>query len=272
MAAFNTGITRFFDLLFAPSAYSAWLGMVVISLLTGIVALVIFRYTSNQRGIREVKDRIISHLLEVLLYRDELRVVLRAQMCLVRDNLRYLGYALLPLACMILPVTILLIQTDLRYGRRPLRVGERAIVAVRLRPGRAAPDQVSLSASGGVAVETLALRMPAAGEVDWRIRALSPGVHQLRFRVAGSELAKQIVVGERAGRISPRRVGGGLWEQFLYPGEAPLPDDRAVAYIEVSYPSAFLRLWHWRLHWIWPWLMLSMAFGYALKGPLRVQV
>ena len=65
MAALNTGITRFFDLLFAPSALSPWLGMVVISLLTGFVLLFVFRYTSNQQGIRAAKDRIIAPALSL---------------------------------------------------------------------------------------------------------------------------------------------------------------------------------------------------------------
>jgi hypothetical protein len=33
-----------------------------------------------------------------------------------------------------------------------------------------------------------------------------------------------------------------------------------------------MNLLSWRVHWVWPWLIISMAFGYALKGPLRVQV
>jgi hypothetical protein len=31
-------------------------------------------------------------------------------------------------------------------------------------------------------------------------------------------------------------------------------------------------LGRWRLFWFWPWLVISMAVGYALRGPLRVQL
>ena len=272
MGIFNAAITRLFDLIFAPSALSPWLGMVVISLLTGFVLLLVFRYTSNQRGIRAAKNRIISHLLEVLLYRDELRVVLRAQARLLRDNLRYLGYALVPLIFMILPVLLLLIQADLRYGHRPLQVGEQAIVAVKLLPDGARPDEVSISAPAGLAVETPALRMPAAQEVDWRVRAVAPGRHQLRISVGEREFAKSIVVGGRGGRVSTRRIGVGLWQQLLHPGEPPLPGDGPVASIAVEHPRATLGFFRRRVHWIWPWLVLSMIFGYAFKGPLRIQV
>jgi len=149
MGAFNAAISRVFDLLFAPFPARSWLGMIIVSALTGVVLLFVFRYTSNQRGIRAAKDRILSHLLEVVLYRDELRVVLRAQARLAKDNLRYLGHALVPLCFMMVPVLVLLIQIDLRYGHRPLGDGESTILAVKLRAGGPSLDEVSVSPRPG---------------------------------------------------------------------------------------------------------------------------
>lgn len=272
MGAFNAIVTRAFDLLFLPFSGRPWAGMVAVSLLTGVVLLVVFRATSNQRGIRAAKDLIISHLLEVLLYRDELRVVVRAQARLVRDNLRYLAHALVPLIFMIPLVALLAFQMDLRYGHRPLRVGERTILAVKLRPGGPGPDRVSLSAPPGVAVETPALRMPSIGEVDWRLRAEKPGDYRLVIKLGREELEKRLVVGEPRGPVSLQRVGAGLWEKLLNPGEPALPANSPIASVRVTYAGASLPLFGWRLHWIWPWLILSLAFGYALKGRLRVQV
>jgi hypothetical protein len=271
MGVVNAAITGLFDLLLAPFGWSAWAGLVFISLLTGAVLLTVFRYTSNQRGIRATKDQIISHLLEVLLYRDDVRVVLRAQARLARDNLRYLGHALVPLAFMIVPVGFLLVQTDLRYGLRPLAAGEKAIVAVELGPG-VDLDEVSLSASPGIEVETLPLRIPTLQEVDWRVKAVAPGKQELRISVGGEEFVKEIRVGMSGGRVSRARVSGGVWAQFLHPGEPPIPRDAGAKSVTVSYPSAEMELLGWRVHWVWPWLLISMAFGYALKGPLRVQV
>lgn len=271
MTTVNSILTRAFDLALAPFASHPWLGLILISLVTGFVLLLVFRFTSNQRGIKTAKDRIISHLLEVLLYRDEMRVVVRAQARLFLDNLRYLGYALVPLAFMLVPVAFLLLQTDLRYGNRPLHVGEKTIVELRLRPG-VDLDQVSLSAPAGLAIETDSLRLPSLNEVDWRLRATAPGRHNLRFTVAGQEFTKEIIVGQSFARISTARVARNLWEQFKHPGEPPLPREVPALSATITYPRAHLDLFGHPIHWIWPWLIISMAFGYALKGPLRIQV
>jgi len=273
MAATNAIVTRGFDLFFAPFARATpWLGLAAVSLVSGIVLLLVFRYTSNQRAIRATKDRIVAHLLEVVLYRDELRVVLRAQVGVIRDSVRYLGHTTLPLVCLALPVGLLLVQIDLRYGHRPLRVGEPAVVAVRLRPGGGSLDSVSVWAPQGLQVQTAGLRIPAEREVDWRIVGAAPGAYDLNVVAGGHTITKRVVIGPGRRRVSVARVQDGWRRQFLHPGEPPLPHPGPIESVRISYPSASLPLLNWRVHWVWPWLLLSMAFGYALRGPLRVQV
>jgi len=272
MAAISSAITRVLDLLFWPFVgRGPWPGLIAISLVTGVLALAVFRVCSNQRGIRAVKDQIMAHLLEVLLYRDELRVVMRAQARLFVDNLKYLAHALVPLACMIVPVGLLLLQTDLRYGRRPLRLDEQAVVTVKLRPGSPSLAEASLVAPAGLEVETPPVRIPSLQEVSWRLKAVSAGDHELHFSVAGSEFTKRVVVGDSARRIVGRRVRDGVWQPLLHPGEAVLDADQPVEWVAVEYPDAPVRFLGWRLHWVWPFFVLTMVFGYALKKPLRVQ-
>jgi hypothetical protein len=267
------GITRLFSLLLAPFArMSPWVGLIVASALSGAVLLLVFRYASHQRRLRAAKDRVMAHLLEVVLYRDDPRVVLRAQARLLRDNLRYLGHTLLPLAVMVLPAVLLIIQLDLHYGRRPLRVGEHTILAVKVLPRAASLDGVSISVPPGVEVDTPALRVPSEHEVDWRLVARKSGVHQVRIRAGGREFVKEVVVAERGGPLAQERGSRDLRTQFLHPGEPPLPRGAAVASVRVTYPRATLPLGRWRLYWLWPWLVISMAVGYALRGPLRVQL
>ncbi len=271
MTAVNSVITSLFNLALGPLTKHPWIGLTLVSALTGVVLLAIYRYTSNQRGIKQVKNHILAHLLEVVLYRDQMRVVVRAQARLVVDNLRYLGHALVPLAFMIVPVGLMLVQLDLRYGHRPLRVGDSAIIAVKLDPGSNL-DVIILTTPEGVEIETDSLRMPALNEVDWRVKAMTVGKHQLRISSGGEEVTKEIVVGEGAERVSVARVGPGIWQQFLHPGERPIPAGGPVKAISVSYAGAMLDLLGRPVHWVWVWLIISMAFGYALKGPLRVQV
>ena len=51
-----------------------------------LFALAIYKAISNQAAIRDAKDKIIAHLLELRLFRDDLRVLLRAEGRRVRQH------------------------------------------------------------------------------------------------------------------------------------------------------------------------------------------
>ena len=278
LAWVSRAVTPAFDLFLTLFSWGGtWLQVAGLAMVTAVIAMLIFRHASNQRAIRRIKDLIISHLLEVSLYRDDLRVVLRAQRGVLWHNLRYLGHALVPLLCMVIPVGVLFLQGELRYAHRPLKVGEKAILAVKLGPG-GDTARVRLEPPPGIAVETAPLRIPALNEVDWRIRGTSVGRHPVRVLAGTSEQVNLVSVG------SPSVVGIVKVPLLPLPGDgergnhsslsgraAALPGGQ-IASIRVTYPAADMKLLRWRMYWVWPWLALSLIFGYALKGPLRVQI
>lgn len=271
MAAVNLILANAFDLLLTPFSGRPWLAMVVVSFVTGVGLLAIFRYTSNQRAIKRAKDQIMADLLEVLLYRDDMRTVIRAQGRLLLHNTVYLRYALPPVVFVIIPFVLFAFQLELRYGHRALTPGESAILGVAVAPA-VNLDDVTLSVPEGIEIETPGLRMPSVNEVDWRIRAEAPGAFAVRVRAQGREYEKDIVVGTWGERVSMARVDGGFLERLKNPGEPPLPEQAPVRAIRVNYPDTHLRAFGWAMVWLWPWLVLSMIFGYALKGPLGVQI
>ncbi|NOR12743.1 MAG: hypothetical protein GQ545_05770, partial [Candidatus Aminicenantes bacterium] len=111
MWTFNRVFGKIFDLLFIPFRdMNPWVGMIIISFLTGLLMLVIFRYTSNQAGIKKAKNKIKAHLLELRLYKDSLGLSLKAQGNILLANLKYITHSFKPMLVMIIPVILILIQ------------------------------------------------------------------------------------------------------------------------------------------------------------------
>ncbi len=105
-----------FDVFFYPfRSVDPIYGLCAIALLSAIIALRIFKYTSNQEGIKRVKARIMGHLLELRLYKDDIRIVISAQINILKYNMVYLRYTLKPLMFMIIPISIIMINTASRY-------------------------------------------------------------------------------------------------------------------------------------------------------------
>jgi uncharacterized membrane protein (DUF106 family) len=275
MGLINSVLGKFFDLLLLPfRSLNPWAGLAFISLLTGLLMLFIYRLTSNQTGIRAVKERIKAHLLELRLFKDNMGVTMKAQGQILRANLNYLALNLKPLLVMIVPLILILAQLNLWFGSEPLAVGRPAILKVRLKPDvNVLGTEFSLESPQQIAVETPPLRMEEAKEVDWRIKPTSPGVFNVTIRAGGKTYLKSVVVdGRRLEKVSSLKVKRSLLDEALYPGEKALPAESPIKTIEVVHPAKKLQVLGLRLHWLIAYLGLSIIFGFALKKPFRVEI
>ncbi|MCI0480975.1 MAG: hypothetical protein L0213_05250, partial [Candidatus Dadabacteria bacterium] len=189
----NSIITRIFDVLLAPFArMSPWVGLIVISALTGIVMLAIFKYTSQQDKIKRQKDYVKGYMLQMRLFKDELSLLGDAQKKILLHNLHYLRYAIVPILFILLPVVLIMIQLNLRYGPEALAVGDEVVVKAYF--DGAIPEGVELKPGPGYEVETPPVHIKRGSEVAWRVRATEPGTHDLIIATPKGEVTKSLVV------------------------------------------------------------------------------
>lgn len=286
MSLLNAALRAVFDLLLRPFAgLPPIVPVTVVALVSGIFALLVYRWTSDQTAIAAVKRRLFGHLLEVRLFNDDLRAVLAAQLRLLRENLTYLRLNLVPLLWMIVPFMLLIAQLQFHYGYDGLEVGERTLLVVDLAPAdpaaaggeEAAPrPPIELEAPAGVAVETAGVWVPSLRQVLWRLRADEPGHHELVVRADGESFAKSLFVvapeaGARWVRRSPTRRRAAILDQLLYPAEPSLPRGGPIERIDVRYPAASISFFGlFDVHWLIAFLILSLAFAFALRNRFGV--
>jgi hypothetical protein len=248
--------------------------MLVVSLLTGLGMLLIFKYTSNQAGIRRTKDRIKAHLLEMRLYQDSLRNSFKAQGGILKANLKYMSHSLKPLLVMFVPVLLILIQLNFWFAYRPLKPGEPVLLKLKLKESFSPMEtEIELQPAAGLQIETPGLRIEEEAEVDWRVSFTEAGVYSLKIQVGSESLSKTVSVGQKPlSLLSPRRVKKNFWDQLFYPTEPPLDKNSAVQEIEILYPAGGLPFLGWHMHWLIAFFIFSVLFGFSLKGFFGVEV
>ena len=276
MQNFNSAINSFFNLLISPlkNTDPIW-SLAFFSLVIGILMLIIFRFTSNQQKIRETKSKIRAYIFELSLFKDEIGIVLSAQKNIFIYNFKYIKYALTPMLFMMVPLGVILIQLDSWYGHRPLRPDESAIVSLKLHDGDDSPSDITLTSGDGIKIETTPLRIPDQNEIDWRIRAQEAGDQDLTFNVSGEEIRQKVVVSEKGlMQVSPfaSASASGFRDTLLNPAQKPLPAGSRVEQIKIGYPANSIEIFKWHVHWLVVVFVLSIVFGFALKGLFRVEI
>ncbi len=121
-------------------------------------------------------------------------------------------------------------------------------------------------------MQTEGLWVPLENEMVWRLAGREPGSYQLRLiDDSGFETTKSMVVSDRVVRRSPIKVNGSDWlGQIAYPAETPVPKDGPIEKIELAYPEADVNLLGWKTHWLIAFVLLTIVFAFALRGPLGV--
>jgi uncharacterized membrane protein (DUF106 family) len=275
MWIFNSAFGKIFDLLFLPfRSMSPWIGMILISFLTGLLMLFVFKQTSNQKGIQKVKNRIKAHLLELRLFKDSLGQSLRSQGSILRCNLKYIGYSAKPMLVMILPLILIIIQLNFWFGYESLEPNESAILKVKLREDQNPFEmQIAVQPSSGLVMETPPLRIEESQEIDWRFSATQEGIHQFTVTINGQAVSKKVAVAQKPlSRISPLKTNRKFLDQALYPTEPPIKGKIPVRTIEIQYPTKSMNLFGWKIHWLIVFFVLSIIFGFAFKGVFKVQI
>ncbi len=255
-------------------AMNPWAGMIFISLLTAILMLFIYKKTSNQSGIKHTKNLIKGYLLEIRLFQNDFAAFLGSLKNLLAVNLRYLAYNLRPLLVMIGPVFLLLAQMNLWFGYQTPAPGETLLLKVRFNQSVEIDRlDLELEAPEGITVDSPPVRIIDENEADWRLKITELTGGQLIIRTGEARYAKDLSLPEtKLARLSTLRVNRNLWQQLLYPGEKPLPGESEIKQIELAYPEARLNFLGLKIHWLVAYFVLSIIFGFGLKGWFKVEI
>jgi len=245
----------------------------LLAVLSGFFMVVVYRFASNQQGIRQTKNRLKAHVLEIFLFKHDLAAMVTAQKQMLLYNVVYMKHAVKPMAIMIGPMALLLLQLDNWFGYRPLQPDETAVVTVRVTDQMLpALDSLVLDTNQGIVVETPRLWRPEEREADWRIRALVFGTHELRVQVAGHTVRKTVEVSDSLVHVSRRKVLDRWWDILWYPGERPIPTHSGVEQVQVGYPARSMAIFGWHMHWFVVFFLLSVLCGFVWKSLIRVEI
>ncbi|MFZ0799359.1 MAG: hypothetical protein WAM98_16365 [Terriglobales bacterium] len=253
--------------------------VVVLSLVVGLLMVVLFGYTSDQKAIGLAKDQLKAHLLAVRLYRDQIPVVMGSYGKILRGTGRYLKLAFKPLLYVIIPITFLIVQIDRYLGATPIPPGAPFLLTVHLAgvssgqaAGGDAPNDVTLDLPPEITMTAPPVHVPAENEIVWRLVGSKEGQYEVKIAAAGQDAAKAVCVGSDVARISTVRLRGQFWERIFSSAEPALPENSPIDSISINYPDRNIEIAGYGMNWIWLFFILSMVAGFIFKELLGIKI
>jgi hypothetical protein len=284
MNAINHAVTAIFDVLLGPfELLGRPAALVIVSGIFGIVALILFKQISYQRGIKSAKDKIKAHLIEIRIYQDDLAIVGRAIGKILWRNFQYLALNFGPFIPLSIPFVFVLAQLVTRYAYGPIPVhgatervmpGKGTLIEIELDRDRSALVQgLELELPPGIRAVSPLVRIPSEGRAYQEVVATSAGEHDLELVLAdGTREKKAIVAGVSARSMQPERARG-FFAALLWPAEDSFARSSPFERVSFAYPDG-------DLGWfpggptgvLVVFLVASMAFGLIVMKPLGIEI
>jgi uncharacterized membrane protein (DUF106 family) len=245
--------------------------VVVLSLVVGLLMVVLFGYTSDQKAIGVAKDQLKAHLLAVRLYRDQIPVVMGSYGKILRGTGRYLKLAFKPLLYVIVPITLLVVQVDRYLGSTPIPTNAPFLLTAHF-TGSDPLDDVTLDLPPEITTTAPPVHVPASNEIVWRLAASKEGQYDVKIVASGESAAKAVCVGSDLPRISTVRLRGQFWRRIFTSAEPALPENNPVESIAINYPDRSIDVAGYGINWIWLFFILSMVAGFVFKELLGIKI
>jgi hypothetical protein len=246
--------------------------VIVFSIVIGLLMIVLFGYTSDQKAIGIAKDQLKAHLLAVRLFQDQLHVVMGSYGRILRGTGRYLKLAFMPLLYVIIPITFLIVQLDRYLGSTGIQTNAPFLLTVRVSNPDVIND-VALELPPEVTMTAPAVHAVAAREIIWRLAASKEGAYEVKLATAGQSVSKSVNVSSDVVKVSSVRLRGQFWERLFSSAESALPDSSPIESVAVDYPERNIDLYgFYEINWIWLFFILSMIAGFIFKELLGIKV
>lgn len=282
MEAILNILNRFFDFIWTPlSKTSCYIDFILISAISAVIFLILFKKTSNQEKIQHFKNILFAHILEIRLYKDQPLMTLKIIFDILLKNLTYLRYTIVPIFVILPFVLIISIQLNNRYGYLPIKQGDTFVVRVALNKGLATdiaknPGKIRCETSKGVLIETQPILIESEASIYWRAKVTDSGNNQQFLRImldgTGYDVKKKILTNLSKQRFSPERQKYNLEGLFLDSSEGFISDTSPFEAVSINYNRATYPFLFWNMDPIVLYFVLTLLLGLAFKPFLKVNI
>jgi len=243
-------------------------GLTLLSILSGVGMLWVVGKTTPQKVVERSRNQMDASVYEIRLFLDSPKRVMISLGRLLANSALYIASMLPAFVVLALPLGLMFLSLEARYGFEAIPVGTPFVISVELADG---VDGRSVSVTPGEGIEITSPPLYVASKNETYVRAIATTSKSssVLVDVGGRAVEKRIVSDPAASQMAPDRASGtGLFTSFG--SEAGMDGDvvsihvphetRDGRYLGISMP--------W---WIW-WMFIMMVAAFGLRKPMGVEL
>ena len=278
--AINYFITGIFDILLYPFGFLGdfW-ELLFLSIVVSLIVLLIFKWVSSPKKIKDTKNKIKSNILAIRLYKDFWKVITASFFKSLFYTFKYFLLNFGPVLILLPFLLPFFVQMDIRYGMRAYENDEVFVVKAKFNSNVYDLDIKMLDNDNFKPVLNPVFinayedeeHTRLIQEVNWKLKTIKNGITDIQLKVNDRIISKNLVIGKYHGALSNKKLRKSSIGHFIYPVENLLAESDQVEAVMIQYPAKSISFLGIRTHWLVYHLILVVIIVLALRKRFGVE-
>ena len=230
---------------------SLW-AVVLLSFLISLIITLIYKFTTNQSLMKDLKDEMKAFQKEIKELRNEPQKAMEVQKRSMKVNMKYMSHSMRSTLFTFIPIILIFgwMTTHLSYD--PILPGQDFTTTVVV--GKDISGEIELSAPEGLIIEGSAVKEVKDSEVKWVLNG-KEGEYLLEYLFNNQKYTKDVLITEGKSYAAPIKN----------------INDGNIGVIKVdNKKNLVLNLFGWKIGWLGTYIIFSLIFSIVLRKIIKV--
>jgi uncharacterized membrane protein (DUF106 family) len=229
------------------------LTMVIISLIISLIIVFVYKYLTNQKLMKEMKDQLKAYQKEMKGLRNNPKELMAVQKKAMELNMKYMSHSLKPTLITFLPIIIIYGWLSAHLAYFPIEAGDTFTTTAVF--DEEIQGQIELITTEEFTLLNNATQEIENGTAEWELEANKEGEYLLEYKYKDMVYTKEILVTSEPEYKNPMRK----------------IKDSDIEMLKINNkPLKMINLFGFKLGWIWTYIIFSIAFSMILRKLLKV--
>ncbi len=229
-----------------------WLAIAIIAFMISIFITLVYRYTTNQKLMKKLKEGMKAHQKEMKENRSNPRKMMEIQKRAMEKNMQYMMQSFKPMLFYFLPLIIVFGWLNAHFGYLPIEPYD--IFTTTATFNRGVAGEVTLTAPENIEIIDEKTQPIVDEKAEWRLNGM-PGEYRLDYTLDSKSFDREVLITEEKSYKQP--VVRVKDEQFK---ELRINNKQLKV----------LNLFGWKIGWLGTYIIFSVVFSVGTRKILKV--
>jgi len=230
-------------------------GIFIVSGLLSLLLTLIYKWTTDQNLMKQLKDEIAALQKEMKELRSDPDKAMHVQKKAMEANMKYMMESLKPTLFTFIPIILIFGWLSGHFGYEPINPGSEFIVTAHFSGPALSGMRMTLPEGSGLDYRSDRYATIAAGKGEWAINSTASGKYDLSFEYANKTYTKAVIISDEKAYEEPVKA----------------INENGISDITTQNKQLIvMNLFGWELGWLGSYIIFSILFSIAMRKALKV--